>query len=246
MRHRKLESAISCGRHWSLLIMMPLMLVIGTTAFAAEPNDFLPQEGHHSLYRGDMSPGVVGQARLARRGPVANYYQPVKFAGPDGVKFALAQNGAFGESEESLMAGLLIGHVYRFQITQIPGAEGVELYPTVELIDRTYPPANLATLYPIPIVVDESDLQAAMDGRLVTRVVYLEDPQTAIPLPGTPTDSRVMDIAYYQDSLHEADRLGRPVAIVRIGSVAPPTAPALFSQFFFGYPMWAPIFKPEQ
>jgi hypothetical protein len=81
---------------------------------------------------------------------------------------------------------------------------------------------------------------------LVTRVVYLEDPQTAIALPGTPTDSRVMDLGDYQDALREADRLGRPVAIVRIGSVTPPTAPALLPQFFFGYPSWAPIFKPEQ
>ena len=141
---------------------------------------------------------------------------------------------------------MLIGGVYRFQVTHIPRAEGAELYPTVELIDRLYPPPGLATSYPIPIVLDESDLDAALAGRLVTRVVYLEDPQTAIAIPGTPTDSRVMDIGYYQDPLHEADRLGRPVAIVRIGSVAPPTAPALLPQFFFGYPPWAPIFKPEQ
>ena len=130
---------------------------------------FCPSKDIIRCIEATCHPGVVGQARLARRGPVANYYQPVKFAGPEGVQFALAQNGAFGESEESLMAGLLIGSVYRFQITHIPGAEGVELYPTVELIDRTYPPANLATLYPIPIVVDESDLEAAMDGRMVTR-----------------------------------------------------------------------------
>ena len=245
MRERKSES-VKRFRLRSLTLSVAIMLATSLATLAAEPNDFLPQQGHHAIYRSDLPPGVVGQARLARRGPVAGYFQPVKFAGPEGVKFALAQNGAFGQAEESLMAGFLIGSVYRFQLTEIPGAEGVELYPTVELIDRIYPPANLATLYPIPIVLDESDLQAALDGRLVTRVVYLEDPQTAIALPGTPTESRVMDVGYYQDALREADRLGRPVAIIRIGSVAPPTAPELFPQFFFGYPAWAPIFPAEE
>ena len=226
-------------------MLLPLLLVGSTSAHGGEPADYLPPAGR-GLLRADMSPGVVGQARLTRRGPVANYYQPVKFAGPKGVKFALAQNGTFSQADESLMAGMLIGSVYRFQVTEIAGAEGLELYPTVELIDRTYPPAGLATLYPIPIVLDESDLEAAIDGRLVTRVIYLEDPQTALALPGTPTDSRVMDIAFDQETLAEADRLGRPVAIVRIGSVTPPTAPALLPQFFFGFPPWAPIFKPEQ
>lgn len=233
-------------RSWLMLMLLPLAVAPRWSAIGAEPADYLPPRGQHSLYRADMPAGVVGQARLTRRGPVAGYYQPVQFAGPPGVKFALAQNGAFAEGDESLMAGMLIGGVYRFQVTNIPLAEGVELYPTVELIDRTYPPPNLATTYPIPIVLDESDLEAAISGRLVTRVVYLEDPQTAVALPGTPTDSRVMDIAYYQDALQEADRLGRPVAIIRLGSVGPPTSPALLPQFFFGYPPWAPIFKPEQ
>lgn len=231
------------------LIFLGSLLTAGALSsgqlFAAEPSDYLPSGRRHALYQGDLPAGVVGQARLQRRGPVVNYYQPVQFVGPTGVKFALAENGSFGNSQDGLMAGLLIGSVYRYRVTEIPGAEGVELYPTVELIDRTYPPANLATLYPIPVVLDESDIEAALDGRMVTRVVYLEDPQTAIAIPGTPTESRVMELSSYQDPLHEADRLGRPVAIVRMGSVRPPAAPALLPQFFFGFPTWAPIFQPE-
>ena len=100
------------------------------------------------------------------------------------------------------MAGLLIGHVYRFRITGIPDAEGAELYPTIELIDRTYPPPGLATLHPIPINLDEDDLDAAMDGQMVTRVVYLEkDQQSAMPLPETPTTSLAIHIGHNQDPL---------------------------------------------
>ena len=145
-----------------------------------------------------------------------------------------------------MQAGLLIGGVYRFQITSIPGAEGAELYPTVEVSDRTYPPPGLAMRYPIQVNLDQDDLDAALDGRLVTRVIYLEDPQTATPLVQTAETNRPMEISEHQDALEVADRLGRPVAIVRIGSVSPPRAAELLPQFFFGYPTWAPIEQPQQ
>ena len=80
---------------------------------------------------------------------------------------------------------------------------------------------------------------------MVTRVIYLEDPETATPLVQTPLTNRPLDIAEYQDALEVADSLGRPVAIVRIGSVAPPSSAALLPEFFFGYPVWAPIVQPE-
>jgi hypothetical protein len=216
-----------------------------STAAAAEPSDYLGNSGRHRMLSSDMPPGAVGQARLAGRGPVAGYYQPVAFLGPPGVQFALAEGGSFAESSESLQAGLLIGGVYRFKITTIPGAEGAELYPTIEVIDRTYPPPGLATRYPIQVHLDQEDFDAALDGRMVIRVIYLEDPQTAVPLVQTEATPRPMEIRENQDAMEVADRLGRPVAIVRIGSVSPPRTAGLLPQFFFGYPTWAPIHQPQ-
>lgn len=214
---------------------------------AVDPSAYLgPPGGQHRILSSEVPPGLYGQARLAGRGPVAGYFQPVAFAGPAGVRFSLAQSGAFVEPSESLSAGLLVGGVYRFQITSIPGAEGAELYPTIEVIDRTYPPPGLATRHPIQVILDQDDFDAALSGRLVTRVIYLEDPQTASPIPQTPLTARPIEIAEYQDAMETADRFGRPVAIVRIGSMAPPRTPELMPGFFFGYPMWAPIYQPEQ
>lgn len=222
------------------------MVTLVSISAAADPSGFLgPTGGQHRLLSSDMPPGVLGQARLAGRGPVAGYYQGVALAGPEGARFALPQNGAFLDPLESLQAGLLIGPVYRFQITGIPGAEGAELYPTIEVIDRTYPPPGLATRFPIRIYFDQDDFDAALSGQMVTRVVYLEDPQTATPLEQTAETSRPMEISEHQDALEVADRLGRPVAIVRIGSVSPPRTAALLPQFFFGYPSWAPVFQPQ-
>lgn len=221
-------------------------LSLSTPAVAAEPSDYLPAGDMHRPLKASMPPGTLGRARALGRGPIAGYFQPVAFSGPEGTHFALPQGGAFVSPESRLMAGLLIGSVYRFQITGIPEAAGAELYPTVEIIDRTYPPPGLATLYPIQINLDQEDLRAALDGQMVTRVVYLEDPQTALAVAETPTTPRTIDIAENQDPLHFADRFGRPVAIVRIGSLAPPSQPVLMPQFFFGHPTWAPIYQPEE
>jgi hypothetical protein len=228
---------------WGVIALMTLAPI----CTAAEPSQYLgPSGGQHRILSSDMPPGFVGQARLAGRPPIAGYYQPVSLVGPSSVRFSLPQNGAFGMPEGSLEAGLLIGAVYRFQITGIPGVEGAELYPTIEVIDRTYPPAGLATRFPIQVYLDQEDLAAALRGRMVTRVVYLEDPQTAAPLEQTASTARPMEISEHQDALEVADRLGRPVAIVRIGSVAPPRAAALLPQFFFGHPTWAPFSHNEQ
>ena len=80
---------------------------------------------------------------------------------------------------------MLIGKVYRFRVTGIKRNEGFEVFPTVEVINRMYPPKGQATRFPIPIQLTEEELALAISGRFVTRVIYLEDPRTALPLPWT-------------------------------------------------------------
>ncbi|NIP85789.1 MAG: hypothetical protein GTO03_09605, partial [Planctomycetales bacterium] len=46
--------------------------------------------------------------------------------------------------------GLLIGQVYRFQVTGIPLQEGREVFPSLEVIDRLYPPPGREAEFPIP------------------------------------------------------------------------------------------------
>ena len=228
-----------------LVIVATTVLLISTqSTHAAEPSDYLSGAGRHPLYHKALPPGMIWKSPAAIQVKPA-YFQPVAFSGPEGVKFNLPQQGALSTGEPDLMAGLMVGAVYRFRITNIPSAAGAELYPTVELIGRTYPPPGLATSFPIPINLSETDMQEALAGNLVTRVIYLEDPQTAVPMAVDSKSSRALDIGESEDALAIADEYGRPVAIVRMGSVAPPRAEALKPQFYFGFPTWAPIFKPE-
>ncbi len=62
----------------------------------------------------------------------------------------LQQTGFFGEPIESpARVALLVGVPYRIKVTGIPFQPEAELYPTVELVDRTYPPAEKAHRFPI-------------------------------------------------------------------------------------------------
>lgn len=133
------------------------------------------------------------------------------------------------ESASPAQFSVSVGHFYRLRVADIPELPGVELYPSIEILDRLHPPAGLEEQFPVPFVLEEADLKAAANGLLVTRVIYLERPQTAAgddplrrdePLTLPSGDNLVAAAA-----LH-----GRPMAILRIGGRTPSadSAPPMF------------------
>jgi hypothetical protein len=112
----------------------------------------------------------------------------------------------------------------------------VEIFPTVEIIDRTYPPAELALRFPIPIELTHEELELAAQGMFITRVVYVEDPNQALPIRRTNDEAQPwLETRPGEDPLVVADGLGRPVAIVRIGGRVP-MADAASGPFNYGAP----------
>jgi hypothetical protein len=177
----------------------------------------------HWRHAGAMPPGAIGRQRLMRGGPLSGYCQPVEIRAPLGARIAPASGAGFAEAYPSpLLVGLAIGPVYRFRITDIPEHPGVEVFPTIEMVDRLYPPPGQALRFPVPIDVTEEDLLLAADGKFVTRVIYLEDPQLALPIAEkTPSATRWIDVRPGEDPLVTADGLGRPMAILRLGARMP-------------------------
>ena len=209
------------------LLMVPASVV--STA-AAEPDA-------HFTHQGAMPPGAIGRQRLARGGPVGGYFQPAEIQTPGGVSISLAEGGTFVEPRQSpLHAGLLIGSVYRLRLSQLPDSPGAELFPTVELIDRLYPPAGAECRFPIVIQITREDIQLARDGKMVTRVVYVEDPCSAVPAMEPREGGLWFDVGAGDDPLVAADTLGRPVAILRMGGRVPDLTSGGDPQFFFGCP----------
>jgi hypothetical protein len=135
------------------------------------------------------------------------------------------EDGFSSSHYNELLVGLQIGAVYRFSVADLVNYPEVEIFPTVELIDRLYPPPNLALRYPIPIELTQDELELAARGAFVTRVIYVEDPQQALPVAQRrDSDQPWMEAPPGEDPLVTADRFGRPIAILRIGGRVPSTA----------------------
>lgn len=191
------------------------MLAVTLVAAAQEPPI-------HYRHQGLAPPGVVGSTRLQRGGPVLGYFQPVELRAPEGTKVSIASQGQFGAAQLTpLRLGLLIAPVYRFKVSDIPGHEGLEVFPTIELVDRVYPPCGQERRFPIPIELNADDIELALEGKFVTRVVYLEDPDKALPVAEGRMDQHWYDAGPGVNPLLEADRWGRPLAIVRVGGRVP-------------------------
>ncbi len=190
----------------------------------------------HYRYRTDMPPGAIG-ARLTQQNlPFRGYVQPVDLQVPAGAEISIASDGAFQyPSEGSLQVGLNVGNVYRLKVTNIPRHDRGEIYPSVEIINRLYPPSGQKWRFPIPIQIAQEDLEQALAGKMVIRVVYVENPNEAFPESDDPNYQRYFDVLPDEDPLQVADELGRPIAIVRLGSRKPSVA-GTDHQFLFNSP----------
>ncbi len=196
----------------------------------------------HYFMDASREPGVVAHAQIARGVPGVGSYQALEVSGPPGLQVALARDGQFLHMLEApVQVGMIVGAVYRIRVTGIPFRPGEELFPTIEVIDRINAPQGREHRFPIPVVLEESDLRHALDGALITRVIYLEDGEIASPVAVAPGSQQVLDVGPMDNALKAADQLGRPVAILRIGSRVPANMQGDLSEFLYGCPPWIPV-----
>ena len=146
----------------------------------------------------------------------------IGFIGPDGmqVRWDVSMPGSFDASP--LVApgryDFPQGAIYRLKLTDIPGREGIELYPSLEVAPVTPRTAAYLAHNAIPFQITEEDLDQVTTGNFVTKVVYLPDPDyQELAVAGVETlVSTRLDPGC--DPVVEADRRGSILAIIRIGN----------------------------
>ena len=174
--------------------------------------------------------GILGFSGMSVFGQAAHsfpaqsrqqYFQSVKICLPEDAlqSFAIGTNFVDPIIPGGLV-GLQVGSTYRFRIDNIPYNEGRVLYPTIRLLGHLNPPPGKEMEFPIIVDLTQEDLELALSGKFVTRIVYLESPTSA--LPARSEDNRLShEIAPGADPLAVAETLGRPIAVVRIGARVP-------------------------
>ena len=158
----------------------------------------------------------------------------------------MAVDGGFDRSQPAPRClGMLVGPLYRFRVMNIPFAPGVEVFPTVEIVDRLYPPPGQELRFPIPVELTAEELQMAADGKFVTRVIYVENPHEAVPVGQEEEHQSWFDVGPGKSPLEVASNLGRPVAVLRLGGRMPDPGAGVDTAFLCGCPPLVSFAKNE-
>ena len=125
--------------------------------------------GGEAAGMGGAGGGMYGMAPTSQIG----------FLSPDGmqVRWDITMAGGF-DSEPLVMPGRYDfpqGAIYRLKVTDIPGREGIELYPSLEVAPVTPRTAAYLAHNAVPFQLTEEDLDQVTTGNFVTKVVYLPD-----------------------------------------------------------------------
>ncbi|WP_147870392.1 hypothetical protein [Stieleria maiorica] len=168
----------------------------------------------------DSGGTVSGGAGMMVAAPINQAVQ-VTFGRPEGMQVRYDQSGSGMFDSEPLIVparqNFPQGGLFRIKLTNIPGREGVELYPTIELAYANPRTGAYLAHNSIPLQFDEEDFDQVVTGNFVTKVLYLPDPDFQGPaLAGIDTlVSTRLDPGV--DPIVEADRRGSILAIIRLG-----------------------------
>jgi uncharacterized repeat protein (TIGR01451 family) len=168
----------------------------------------------------ESSRGQVGPPPpppLPGKGPAPLLY--VRFAGPVGMHVTFYQGHAPGRDYVApVTVGLRPGYLHRVRLSALPQRPGVALAPTIEVRGTLcLPPRLRVAEFPAPVVITEDDVNRVLAGSLLTKVVYLENPELAVAAATRPDQPLEQNLPPAYDLLEEARGLGRPMVLFRMG-----------------------------
>lgn len=182
---------------------------------------------------------------MTRDPRLVGHFQTVEVSVPEGARLSLAAEGTFTSPEPGpILAGMLVGQVYQLKVTGIPFNDGVEVFPTIEVVNRLYAPAGKETRFPVPVELTIEELEMAVRGLYVTRVIYLEDSASPVPSRQNRQHQVYFEVPAGDDPLLVADQLGKPMAILRMGSRIPDSNPKYGYPPLIKYPRPEPVVNP--
>lgn len=121
--------------------------------------------------------------------------------------------------------GFRPGYAYPLAVTDLPGHPGETLYPVLEVRGSLVPRTTFQYMdFPAPLFITRGDIDKAIAGTLVTKVIYLEDPTKAAPVASKPDEPIEFSENSEEDAEKAARENGRPVAVLRFGDRKPAAA----------------------
>lgn len=167
-------------------------------------------------------PGNLAFSTLLANPQWVGRVQPVKLLLPENTVVSTWQ-GSWIESEYAdPTVATSVGPIYQVRMRGEFRTVEFDLYPSLEIVSCLNPPSDLQLRFPVLVAISEDDIEQALAGRLVTKVVYVENPETALPYRQLCNGQQAFfDVSDREDVLKTAQRLGRPIAILRLGTRQP-------------------------
>jgi uncharacterized repeat protein (TIGR01451 family) len=195
----------------TLALIAPLAAGLNPSAAGpgCPPGGCLPGAGAGPLVRVPLPPAPLLAVRLTA---------------PAGVRVTVSPGSPLSAMFPApATLGFRPGYVYRLELAGLPGRPDAVLYPEVEVRGSLVPRPGMNYMdYPAPVAFTPDDLERAANGALITKVIFLEDPEKAAPVRTTVDAPLELPAPTEPDAFQQATDNGRLVAIVRLGNRVPP------------------------
>ena len=166
-------------------------------------------------------PGVMPMMGPPPMRQFATATTQVRFVGPDGMHVGWQIPNGFAENQLVTPGryAFLQGNAYRLKLTNIPGRDGVVLYPSL-MVYPSHPNTEAYLSHvTLPLQLTVEDLDQVESNNFVTKVIYLPDAkfqELAIANVETLVSTR-LDPGV--DPIQEADKRGTIMAVLRLGNM---------------------------
>ena len=199
------------------LTLMGSLAVGGPTDAGPQP---VPAAGPHAAVAGAPPHAMMMPFPQA---PAPAPLLAARVIAPKGVRVAVYPGSPIARIHETpTLLGFRPGYTYRLELTNLPYHPGRVLYPEVEIRGTLVPRPGMKYMdWPAPLLFTQNDIERALLGSVITKAIYLEDPEKAIPAEfglnapvELPADSEEI-------AIKEAFASGRLVALLRIGGKRP-------------------------
>jgi uncharacterized repeat protein (TIGR01451 family) len=179
---------------------------------------------------------LAGPARLPAQNAAPCPPPPalfVRLSGPPGMKVTIYRGGPVGEMLNTpCVVGFRPGYRYRIELGDLPAqlrptaasvppgvqAAPLTVIPSLDVIGSLRPlPSVHPWSQPASIVFTEDDFNTVRAGSVVTKVVVLERPETAVPVATTCDTPFELTVPPNLDPMQEAQKHGRPLLVLHMG-----------------------------
>lgn len=212
-------------------------------AFATSQS-LVPAAGHHPGFPVPAIPGAVGTGTGGPILPGAPGLPPccppvkcppgcgppgcpspvlfIRVTGPVGTQATFFQ--PFPRPFDTpVTVGLRPGYTYRFKLSGLEKYPKLALFPTLQVIGTLQLPIPLnVASFPAPVLFTQDEIDRAMAGTYITKVIVLEDPEKATAVATEAERPLEFEAKSEREIMAEARARGRPMLVIRFGDMQVP------------------------